>query len=363
MMRDKKAPTLRDVAHAAGVSPYTVSVVLNGARSNTRVSEATRVRIREAADSLQYHPNAIARGLARRRTNTVGVLFGVLSSTDAFANPYASGLLQGIVNESAARDFDVLLYTEYWRDAERSAVRFRDGRSDGMILIAPLTDTDMVPGLASLPMPLVAISPDPATRPGHVPCVDVDNVAGIRFAVEHLAGLGHRRIAHLMGNENVASVPLRRAAFCTAMAAVGLEVPPGYLVPCTYDASTVPDVLPRVLALPEPPTAIVAGNDNIAIAVLETARNLGIDVPGALSVVGFDDIPSSEKVTPKLTTVRQPLTEIGREAARLLLDRIDGRADGWGSTNSAPDESHPPPDCQLVAPVLIVRESTAPPFA
>lgn len=361
-MRDNKAPTLRDVAHAAGVSPYTVSVVLNGARSNTRVSEATRVRIREAADSLQYHPNAIARGLARRRTNTVGVFFGVLPSTDAFANPYASGLLQGVVDESAKRGFDVLLYTEYWRDAERSAARFRDGRSDGLILVAPLTDTDVVPGLAALPVPLVAISPDPETRPEHVPCVDVDNVAGIRLAVEHLVALGHKRIAHLMGNENVASVPMRRAAFRDAMAAAGLDVPEGYLVPCTYDATTIPELLPRLMSRPEPPTALVAGNDNLAIAAMEAARGLGIDVPGALSVVGFDDHPSSEKVTPKLTTVRQPLSEIGREAARLLLDRIDGRLEGWGSVAAA-DEPSPSPGCRLIPPVLIERESTAPPSA
>jgi LacI family transcriptional regulator len=347
-MRHQKAPTLNDVAREAGVSPYTVSVVLNGARSNTRVSEATRRRIVESAAALRYHPNAVARGLAKRRTNTLGVLFSVVDPTTALTNAYASGLLQGVVTHAASRGFDVLLYTELWKGAERSAARFRDRRADGVIVAAPLTDTDILPALAALDLPLVAISPAPDARPAAIPAVDVDNERGIRLAVEHLVALGHRRIAHLTGDANVASVPLRRAAFERAMAAAGLPVPPGYVVPCTYDGGTVGEVVPGLLALPEPPTAVVAGNDNLAIATLAAARALGVDVPGGLSVVGFDDNPAAAQVTPALTTVRQPLLAIGGEAARLLIDRIEGKEEVTGGLT-------------LSAPELIVRASTGAP--
>ena len=352
-MRDSspKAPTLSDVARAAGVSPYTVSVVLNGARSNTRVSDTTRKRILDSAADLRYHPNALARSLAKRQTNTLGVLFGVVQSTAALSNAYASGILQGIVAHAAARGYDVLLYTELWKDAEQSAARYRDRRTDGVIVVAPLTDMDVVAGLSTLHLPLVAVSAAPDACPEGVPNLDVDNGAGVRSAVDHLASLGHRRIAHLTGDANVASVPLRRAAFEGAMAERGLAVPPGYVVPCTYDAHTVPDALPPLLlSRPDPPTAVFAGNDNIAIAVLEFARRNGLRVPEDLSVVGFDDIPAASQVTPALTTLHQPLPEIGGAAADALLDLLEPSPAGQDAAAAL----------SPVPPTLIVRESTGP---
>lgn len=346
-MQEKKAPTLRDVALSAGVSPFTVSVVLNGSRSNTRVSEATRRRIEETAAALRYHPNAVARSLARRCTNTIGVFVGVVESVAALANPYASAILQGIVTRASKSGYDVLLYTEPWHGASRSAARFRDRRSDGVILVAPLMDTDIVTALAAVDIPLVAISADPEQMPSSVASVDVDNSQGIKLAVDHLAALGHRRIAHLTGEANVASVLIRRAAFQYAVEQQGIDYQERYVVPCTYDGLSVSDSLRSVLALPEPPTAIVAGNDNIAIAVMEAARELGITVPHQLSVIGFDDISAASQVTPKLTTLNQPLQEIGECAADLLIARLN-------------QEQR---DTRLVlhTPELMVRESTAPP--
>jgi Transcriptional regulators len=350
-MRDKKAPTLTDVARAAGVSPYTVSVVLNGARSNTRVSEATRARILESAAALRYHPNAMARSLVKRRASAIGVLFSVVESTEALANPYASGLLQGIVTRAAHRGYDVLLYNERWQDAAHSAARYRDRRTDGVIVVAPLTDTDIVPGLALLDIPLVAVSAASVACPPGTANVDVDNALGVRLAVEHLLAGGHRRIAHLMGNENVASVPLRRQAFLDVMAEAGLSVPEAYVVPCTYDATTVGEALDHLLRRPEPPTALLAGNDNIAIAALNYARENNLSVPEELSVVGFDDIPAASQVTPRLTTVHQPLHEIGGAAADTLIDRIEGAAD---APAPAGDGS------RYLEPSLVIRESTGP---
>ena len=350
------SPTLRDVALAAGVSPYTVSVVLNGSRSNTRVSVATRRRIEESAQTLRYHPNAMARGLARRRMNTLGVAVAVVKSSAALADAYASTILQGIVAEASHRGYDVLLYTEEWKNAEMSAARYRDRRADGVVVIAPLMGADVVSGLARENVPLVIVAPDTNALPASIPAVDVDNARGVALAIGHLVEQGHTRIAHLTGNADVPSVAERRTAFQDVMARAGLAVPAAYIVPCTYDAKTVPDQLGVLLALPEPPTAIVAGNDNIAIAVMDAARALGVFVPDQLSVVGFDDISAAGQVTPKLTTIRQPLFEIGRMAARFLIARI-----------GADFGEEPALDCsgteqiRLFPPDLILRESTAPP--
>ncbi len=349
----RKAPTLKDVASLAGVSPYTVSAVINGARSNTQVSEATRRRIFASAEEVNYYPNAVARSLASRKTYCLGVQFGILEPTQAIGNPYATALLQGIMGEAAMHRYNVLLFTETWVNASESAPTFRNRRTDGVILVAPLTDTDMLPALSALPLSLVAVSPDPAECPAHVPSVDVDNERGIFLAVEHLVRLGHTRIAHVTGNANVASVTERRQGFMDAGRKFGLPaVPEEYIVTATYDAATVPDILPRLLASPMPPTAIVAGNDNLALAIIAVCRTLNVRVPQDLSVVGFDDMPSAREITPALTTVRQPLREIGAEAVRLLLADINAALE----TGGEPGKVHRPTRLQ---PQLIERESTS----
>ncbi|HZP82271.1 MAG TPA: LacI family DNA-binding transcriptional regulator [Chthonomonadaceae bacterium] len=343
MTKPKRAPTLSDVAERAGVSPFTASVVLNGSRSNTRVSESTRQRILEVAAELRYHPNAMARGLVHRRMNTVGVLFSVMDSSAVVTNPYGSTILQGILMAAEKAGYNVTIFTETWRSAEQSAVRFRDGRTDGILVIAPVTDSDMMPGLAALGLPLVAIA-YPAESYS-APCVDVDNARGIRLAVEHLLSLGHRRIAHLTGNPNMGSVPVRREAFCQVLAEAGIPILPEYIVTCRYDGLMTRESVAHLLALPEPPTAIVAGNDAIAIEAMAAARERGVAVPEQLSIVGFDDTPSATLVTPALTTVRQPLLEIGGMATRLLVAQIEGKT--------------VPPTAHLLEPELVVRASTA----
>jgi LacI family transcriptional regulator len=218
------------------------------------------------------------------------------------------------------------------------------------VLVAPLTDTDVVEGLASIGVPLVAISADPDRVPAEVASIDVDNVAGIEMAVRHLRSLGHRRIAHLMGDPNVASVAIRRAAFQSALVGAGIPCPAEYVTSCTYDAHTVPEAVRALLARPDRPTAIVAGNDKIAIAAVAAARAAGVIVPAQLSVVGFDDIEAASHLTPTLTTIRQPLAAIGEAAAHYLIRGLEG--------DPAVFSQH-----RLIEPILIVRESTAVPYA
>lgn len=338
-------PTIRDVAKICGVSTATVSNVLNNA--DRPVHPRTRERVMEAARRMNYHPNAMARGLTGRRLDTIGVHFGGIEP-EVITNPYASLVLQGILTTASQRGYNVTLWTKRWHSAAESAAAFRDRRADGYILVAPTLDSDMVSGLADLELPLVVISSQEV--PQGVPFVDVDNHAGLRIATEHMIALGHTRIAHMSGDEQQPSVADRRAGYLSAMAAAGLPVPPEYLVTSWYMVEESKEDARRLLSLPDRPTAIVTGSDHIAHGILKVAREMGIRVPEELSVTGFDDLPSASMVEPPLTTVRQPLVEIGQHAARLLLDDIEEV-----EPEAPGDRSH------LAEPVLIVRGSSAPP--
>jgi LacI family transcriptional regulator len=332
--------TIRDVAKESGVSTATVSNVLNN--TSRPVHPRTRERVLETVRRLNYHPNAMARGLVGGRLQTIGVLFGVIEP-EVITNPYATAILQGILMTASQYEYNVTLWTSRWRSARESAAAFRDRRADGYIVVAPALDSDIVRGLAELELPLVAVSSQDV--PKGVPFIDVDNYAGIRLATEHVIGLGHTRIAHMSGDEQQPSVPARRRAFLDTMQAAGLPVPPEYLVTSWYIVGQSMVDSRRLLTLRNRPTAIVTGSDNIACGIIEVARELGIAIPQELSVTGFDDIPPASLVTPQITTVRQPLIEIGKRAMALLLRRIN--------------DEEPVENC-LAQPQLIVRGSTAP---
>ena len=335
-------PTIRDVARESGVSVATVSYVLNDGPRPVRAE--TRQRVLDVMRRLDYHPNAVARGLARRRMNTLGVLFGSVEPA-VVTNPYAIGVLQGVLTMAASCGFDVSLFTQPWRGARRSAAAFRDRRTDGVLLIAPLLDSDMVSGLAALGRPLVVVS---ARADEHgVTSVGVDDARGARLATEFLLGLGHTRIAHLKGDPRQASTLLRGDAFSAAMAAASVAVRDEYVVTCNYDPGQSYAATKALLALPQPPTAIFAGNDAMALAALEAARDVRVSVPHDISIVGFDDIAAASQVTPPLTTVRQPLSQIGEEATRLLIACVEGKP--------VPATAH------VLEPELIARGSAAPP--
>lgn len=318
-------------------------MVLNGSRSNTRVSTKTRQRVLAAAEQLRYHPNALARGLVRRRMETIGVLFAAPITRSIIDNPYAANVLCGIIAAATAAGFNVMHYAQRWRGARESAPRFRDRRSDGVIVLTPPAGSDVVSGLVSLGLPVVVVG---TSDQRDAPSVDVDNTLGARLAVEHLLGLGHTRIAHLMGDAYFEHVGIRRGGYRAAMEAAGIQVRPEYVVPGVYEAEQTRASVRRLLALPEPPTALFAGNDMLAMWAIEQARECGVRVPEELSVVGFDDVSLASQVTPPLTTVRQPLREMGELAVRCLLERIEGEAARGG--------------VRVVPPELVVRGSTAP---
>jgi len=339
----KKRASLRDVAARAGIGIASASAALNGSKSNTRVSEATRQKLAEIARELDYHPNAMARALTGQPTRTLGLLFGLERVTVGVANAFAFDVMRGIIATAAAERYNITLFTEPWHDSARSGGPWRDGRTDGVLLLAVTSDSDVIPTLTSMGVPLVAISSaykDPA-----VLSVDVDNEAGANLATTLLIDLGHRRIAHLPGDENLTSAAIRRKEFLAVCRNAGVRVPEEYVPSGTFEQVSGYERTRALLALIEPPTSIFAASDIIAIGAIQAAHDCGVAVPEQLSVIGFDDAPYAEFSTPPLTTIRQPLAEIGAAASRLLIDQLQG----------IPTTEN----CILYPPELIVRGSTA----
>ena len=339
--------TIRDVAEACGVSPSTVSFVLNnGPRP---VSVATRARIVEAMERMNYHPNAAARGLARSRMNNIGVLFTDVE-TGVVTNVYVSEILSGVFREAARHTLDVLVITQQWKDAAHSAAPLRDRRSDGFLLIAPQIGSDIVTEIAALGQPLMTVAGLPTGKSSPVSCVDVDNENGAQRATEHLLSLGHRRIAHITGTLTHHSAIARREGFRRTLAAAHCPLPEEYIAPGDYAAyydEPITSSVIGLLSLPEPPTAIFCANDGIGRMASAIARERGVRIPEDLSLIGFDDLPEALTTNPPLTTLRQPLRQIGETATRLLVQNIAGEM-----TES---------EYRLLKPELIVRGSTAPP--
>jgi len=338
--RRKSGPTIRDVASACGVSAMTVSAVLNDRRGE--VSPLTRDRILQAIAEMDYHPSAAARALSRKRTETIGVVFGIVGAVDALANPYMSGVLSGVLAAAKARGYDVNIVTRDWISREVSARAFNDERTDGLLLIAPSQNSDIVTGLSALGRPLVTISGDLAHD--SVSCVDVDDSQVAFLAVSHLLELGHRRIAHITGNVDLVSANRRLEGYRATLEEAGLPPRADYIVHAEYSGLGVPEAVQALMAATEPPSAIFCGNDNIAFEAIATLRTLGRRVPEDVSIVGVDDVTAAALVTPPLTTVRQPLSEIGFTAAEALIEAID--------SDAGQIESH------SIAPRLVVRQST-----
>ena len=361
------AATLSDVAREAGVSKNAVSVVLNGAKVSTRVSDATRQRILDAAGRLQYRPNASAQSLALGRTNTIGALFGsVQFRPNSIRDEYGANIFYGIVAACERYDFNVTVFTKPWFIFHTDVAVYRDQLTDGIVVIAPGTDSGLVEGLVAQGVRISAVSylpPPEASVENSWDSTDTDNFLGARLATEYLIGLGHRRIAHLMGTPTLVSAPQRRDGYRAAFEAAGLPFVEELLVQGipeargagSYSGEYAAEDTRRLLALPDPPTAIFAGNDVMAQEALRGAREAGVAVPERLSLIGFDDREFAASLSPPLTTVRQPLAAIGEKAGELLIARI--LAQGGNNEESAAVRSQ---GACLIAPELIVRGTTAP---
>ena len=335
-------PTIDDVARACGVSRMTVSYVLNG---KAVLKPETREKVFRAMEEMNYHPSALARGLSSKKVHTFGLLLPVFGSAEFVTNPYANGVLQGILWQAEREGYNVTIITSRWENAQVSAPPLRDGRTDGMIVVAPPLYSDVLSGLAALQMPVVAIAAPPCEG---VCVVDVDNESGLQMATRHLIELGHRALVYLTGNDDLASFAPRCAGFKSALAEANIAFAPKMIQVSRFDGQLAFEQTKALLRRENRATAILAGNDTIGVAVIEAARQSGLDVPRDLSVVGFDDAPAASLVSPNLTTIHQPLTQIGETAISLLVKRVEKNA-------------REPENLHLLPPRLVVRGSSAPP--
>ncbi|MGD8201298.1 LacI family DNA-binding transcriptional regulator [Ornithinimicrobium sp. W1679] len=303
---------MEDVARAAGVSVATVSKVVNGRYG---VAAATTARVHGVIAELGYETSLGARSLRSSRTGILGVLV-------AEFEPFSTELLKGVSDAMADTDYELLAFagathgeTVGWE--RRSLRRLGGTLLDGAIIVTP---TVIEPGSA---VPVVAI--DPHTGSSDVPTVDSDNVGGARSAVQHLIDLGHTRIGMIRGREDLESARLREQGFRQAMASAGLEVDETLLATGSYRSESAVGPARLLLDRRDRPSAVFAANDLMAIRTIEVAASLGLDVPQDLSVVGFDNVPESALSDPPLTTVAQPLREMGRTAVSMLLTLMAGQ--------------------------------------
>lgn len=343
----RKRPTLVDVAREAGVSKTTASMALNG-KGHSNIPDATRERVVAAAVALEFRPHAVARALTRRCAEVLGIVCTVNPFEDLSHHAFEHCLYAAIFYHSLERGYNPMIYGFPARPDDRHDIhRFADGRSDAFILIYPRPESPLLRFLHEEGIPTVTVScrdNDPRGR-----WVDSDNEAGIRSAVKHLVELGHRRIAYLSGPPAEDNARTRLAAFRNVLAEYGLPVREDWMTPYTWKREVTRRQLDRFLADPEPPTALLAWYDFAAEDVYEAAARRGLRIPQDISVIGFDDAPSSRIASPPLTTVRQDPVLMGEAAVDLALAALDER-------------SHADSPRSVICPIeLIVRGSTAPP--
>ncbi|MCA0278545.1 MAG: LacI family transcriptional regulator [Proteobacteria bacterium] len=309
-------PKIKDIAVRLGVSAATVSRALS---DSGLVAEPTLSRIREVAREMNYRPNVSARNLRTQRA------MAVLMVVRDVGNPFYLEILKGVEATARAAGYSVLMgNTE--NDSDREVEYFdmlRDGHADGMILMTgKLPEREGFLASVTGGAPIVVALEE--IRDARFPHVMIDNEAAARNAIEHLIGLGHIRIAHVSGPVPEIMSIERREGYRKAMAAAGLPIPDGYEQRGDYLLHTGQHLCRALFELPEPPTAIFVANDEMAFGVIHELRRLGVDVPGQVSVIGFDDLFLSEAFYPPLTTVSQPRTDIGRAAMTMLLDLMSG---------------------------------------
>ncbi len=311
-----RRPTLRDVARRAGVNPATASRALNP-RLPGRIAAPTERRIREAALELGYRPDPVAHSLRTSRSGFVGVV--VPDLTNPVIPPIVRAIEGGLWPAGIA-----CLLADTDNDVEQEAALIEEllaRRCEGLIVSTATRDSATVRALASGDVPTVLVTRD--IDAGTLPLVAGDDAAGVAAAVEHLAGLGHRRIAHVTGPTNLSTTIVRLGAFEGATERLALDAAPTV----HGDAFTLASgerAATELLASEAGVTAIVAGNDLIALGCLRAMSAAGLRCPEDVSLVGHNDTPMVASLQPPLTTVAIPQAAIGAEAARLLLSKLEG---------------------------------------
>ncbi|HEX7731326.1 MAG TPA: LacI family DNA-binding transcriptional regulator [Rhodanobacter sp.] len=306
--------TIDDVARASGTSKKTVSRVLN---NEPNVRDSVRVRVLAAMAELNYRPLTSARSLATNRSFMIGLLYDNLSPSyimevqagvlEACEAQHYSMMVQPLV--SAAPDF-----------VERVEDILSRHRPDGLILTPPITDhPQLLERLRRSGLPFASIAPH---HPGDCIGAMLREREAAAAMVDHLVSLGHRRIAHILGDPKHGAGVWRLAGFRDGLERAGLQEDPAYMVQGRFSFESGVAAMRRLLALPQRPTAIFAADDDMAVGAIWAAAEAGVSVPGDVSICGFDDTTIATQVWPPLTTIHQPVREMGRRATEELLLRV-----------------------------------------
>ncbi|AYY13456.1 LacI family transcriptional regulator [Actinobacteria bacterium YIM 96077] len=332
-----KPPTIADIAKRAGLSKGAVSYALNG---RPGVSEATRQRVLKLAAEMNWHPNSAARALSGARAGAVGLALARPASVLGI-EPFFMRLISGI--ETALSAASVALHLQIVSDHEAEIAIYRrwwaEQRIDGAFIADLWVGDSRLPVLEQLDLPAVIIG-GPAER-STLPGVWVDDSAGMAMIVEYLAALGHRRLAHVSGLPSMLHTQQRQAAFDAAVARLGLDEPAG--MSTDYSAEQSSQVTRRLLSLTPRPTAIIYDNDVMAVAGTSVAHEMGVDVPGQVSIVAWEDSVLCHIVHPPLSALSRDVVAHGARAAEHLLAKIGGE-----------DVD----DYQVDTPALVTRGST-----
>jgi len=307
--------TIREIAELAGVSIATVSRVVNGRGD---VSDETREIVLRVVREHGYSVNRSARGLSAGRTGFVGVTVPKVHPV------YFSSILSGAAEALYEQDMRIVLCpTEHEHDREVSLLeRLMHGTTDGALLVLPEETNDELVSLLNHGYRFVVADPlQPVDE--RIPAVSAANFSGANQATKHLLGLGHRRIGAITGPTGWLAPEERRGGYHAALASAGIMPDPALEIASDFQVEGGIEASARLLDAADRPTAIFAFNDNLALGLMQAARARGLRIPEDLSIVGFDDLEWAEYVTPQLTTVRQPLAEMGRMAVSLLTRLLD----------------------------------------
>jgi LacI family transcriptional regulator len=335
MARTRLKTTSHDIAREAGVSQSTVSRAL---RRDPRVDPATAARVFQVAERLGYSPNLSARSLVTRRTRTIAVVVADIT------NPFYPQLVEALHEQLGRAGYRMILFNER-TDARGDGgieVFLSSGGADGAVFLSVTIDPVVSQMLSRSPVPTVLLNRD-ADGP-QVDRVMADHRGGAAMVADLLAGLGHKRVAFIAGPANTSTSRDRELGFGEQLRQHGLSLDPSLRRVGEFTHQSGFQWTSELMALDDPPTAIFCANDVVAFGALDAARRLRIAVPGELSIVGFDDIPMASWESFSLTTVRQPLTDMARDAARRLIARIERT-----------DESEP---SRVVFPTDLVQRAT-----
>ncbi len=345
--RAVRRPTIDDVARKAGVGKATVSAVLNGRSRHARISADTARRVMEAARELEYRPNQLARMLVRRKADILAVVFQRGYFFLSWSS-FTAEVMRGVSSAAVELGYDLMLHTRDVADRGEADV-LTDGRIDGALLLRDQGDP-LAAELLERGFPFVRFF-SKGLLPEE-PFVDADNVGGGRLATGHLLDLGHRRIAFVRGSEGSSASNDRLSGYLCELESRGVEPDPGLVFPI-LSPQDVPARLPDLMRRPDRPTALFVWSDDVALACIPALLDMGLRVPADVSIVGFDSLEVCNRSVPPLTSVRQPVFEMAREATRLLGRLIDGeepaerrilfplQLDVRGSTAPCPTRTNP----------------------